>query len=89
MTKLIPVPNIESGLSVLKERAIDLGLEAQGLSGETASEVWARHHRVNAVVLRCESLLRAGQTSDVHTLLFAEGVNVTGRIKQKQRSSKR
>ncbi len=89
MTKLIQVKNIEIGLSVLKEMAIDLELEAQGLSGETASEAWTRHHRVNAVVLRCESLLRAGQTSDVHTLLFAEGINVTGRIKQQQRSPRR
>jgi hypothetical protein len=84
---IIPAQNIEQALNILKERATDHQLDAERFCGEEASEAWALHHRVNAVVLRCESLLRAGNTKDLHTLLFIEGINVTC-IKHKQRSPK-
>lgn len=83
MSPLTPAKNIADGLTILRGKVISLSLDAEGLHedgrGDQAASTWAEHHRLQAVVFRCESLWRAGDCGTLHALLFAEGINVSGK----------
>ena len=87
MHRLIPVKNLADGLNDLKGKVISLRLDAEGLRDdgrvEQAATTWSEHHRLEAVVVRCESLWGAGDSGTLHALLFAEGINVSGKQRNK------